>query len=120
MALQVVYGFLELKTHAKVAMVVRREGHALKSYVHFGTGNYHPLTARIYTDLSLFSSDPALVRDAAKLFNFMTGYATPTALEKVAVAPLTLRSTLSTYIGTEISNALAGRPAGIFAKSETL
>jgi polyphosphate kinase len=117
---QVVYGFLQLKTHAKVSLVVRREAGQLCSYVHFGTGNYHPYTAKVYTDLSFFTCDPALCRDAARLFNFMTGYATPASLEKIAVAPIDLRQRLSALIEAEIANATAGKPAQIWAKMNAL
>jgi polyphosphate kinase len=117
---QVVYGFLELKTHAKVSMVIRREGAALRSYVHFGTGNYHPLTAKIYTDLSFFTCDPALCRDAARMFNYMTGYAKPEKMEKVAVAPLSLRQTLLRLIDDEIRNVKAGRPGAIWVKLNSI
>ncbi len=117
---QVVFGFVGLKTHAKVSYVVRREASTLRAYVHFGTGNYHPITARIYTDLSFFTCDPALTRDAARLFNYMTGYARPEAMEQLAFSPLTTRKTLVGLVDAEIANAKAGKPSGIWLKMNSL
>ena len=117
---QVVYGVVPLKTHAKVSMVVRKERKGLRSYVHYGTGNYHPINAKIYTDLSFFTCDKALCRDAAKLFNYMTGTAKPDQMEKLAVSPVDLRETLAALIDEEIANAKAGLPAGILVKLNSL
>ena len=117
---QVVYGLVDLKTHAKISLVVRREGGDLVSYVHYGTGNYHPITARIYTDLSLFTVDPALCRDANRIFNYLTGYIRPRSLEKVQMAPVSLRSSLEKLITAEIENAGKGKPSGIWAKFNSL
>lgn len=117
---QVVYGFIEYKTHAKVSLVVRREGGELRTYTHFGTGNYHPITAKIYTDLSLFSDDPALGRDAGRIFNYVTSYAPPPELEKVSMSPLNLKEDLIKMIRHEATNAKAGKPSGIWAKLNSL
>jgi polyphosphate kinase len=116
----VVYGFIDYKTHAKISLVARREGSETRTYTHFGTGNYHPVTAKIYTDLSLFTADPAMGRDAAKAFNYVTGYARPQGMEKVSISPIDLRDQLLRDLDREIVAARAGKPSGFWGKMNSL
>ena len=117
---QVIYGFVEWKTHAKVSMVVRREDGGYRTYCHFGTGNYHPITARVYTDLSFFTADPQAARDAVQLFNYITGYVEPKDCTFLSISPIALRKSLFASIDAEIDNAVAGKPAAIWAKLNQL
>ena len=116
---QVVYGFVTLKTHAKASLVVRKEGKKMRTYVHIGTGNYHPKTAQLYEDLGLFTCDETIASDVSSLFNFLTGYAPEQQYRKLVVAPKYMRKTWDSLIDNEIAEAKEGRPARIIAKMNT-
>lgn len=117
---QVVFGFTNWKTHSKLSLVVRKEDQKIRNYVHIGTGNYHPITARLYTDLSYFTTDPDIVQDVTKVFNYTTGYAKPEDMKTLIVSPVFMRNAILEHIQSEIDHALAGRPAHIWGKMNSL